>query len=482
MRNNLFTSSFKLVTKRLIAISLLIVICACGWDWYCKVVQFPRNSFYEFYEKVDDDTLDVLCVGSSHIFCGINPVQLYDDYGIASFDLAAGSQAIWHSYYYIKEALKTQHPKVVVLDAYTLLNKDDMFPSKARSNLINMPLSYDKWQALKVAEDEEMWDTFWIFPVTHTRYNVLRRKDFDFKGGLNATFFGYNYHSDVLPYDPETMVDGKEIKEVNAITEKAEEYLRKCIELCQAEEIEIVLVNTPSPDISKVKYKYYNYIQQIADEYGVPFLNGCLIAEEVGIDYNVDRRDEEGHLNHSGVTKWTRYIGDYLVEKYDLPDHRGDKRYEAWEAENLKLKSRIRKETIEKADSMDAVVQAMGNLDGLYIAIECRGNYLPEGVEFPAFTLGDTIEVLLPGTYIIRNGAVVNYADREEEYNFTTYLKKSVLNVNNKEGNKGIVLDRVSCSYAKNGINIFVYDEYLDETVAKIALNATDEGYEFAIR
>lgn len=481
MKNSLFTSSFRLVMKRVIAIALLIACAGGAWSCYCKIVQYPRNSFYEFNTKVNNNTVDVLCVGSSHMYCGINPVQLWEDYGIAAYDLAAGSQGIWFSYFYIKEAMKTQNPKVVVLDAYTVPTRVEYFPPKARANFLNMPLSNDKWKALEVAEDEEKWDTFWRFPVTHTRYNLLKKNDFNPWGNMDNSFLGYHYESRIVPYEPGKVLDVKYVTETSTISEKAETYLRKTIELCQKEGVQVILMNAPWPDITKERQEQYNYVQQIADEYEIPFFNGCLLNEEVGMDYTVDSMGDWGHLNYSGVTKWTRYIGDYLSANYDLPDHRGDKTYEVWEQETVKLNARIRKDELAKAESMDDVARTLGDLDGLCLTIEYRGNYQRDDTELPQFNLGESLDVSAPGTYIIRNGEVIDYADGTEKFNFVLYLKNSVLNVNNKEGNKGITLDRNSYSIVKNGINILVYDEYLNEIVGKFALDA-DKGYEFVRR
>ena len=65
----------------------------------------------------EKDTLDVIFLGSSHAYLGIQPMQLWEEYGIASYNLCSAEQPFWVSYYTIKEALKTQHPKVILLDA-----------------------------------------------------------------------------------------------------------------------------------------------------------------------------------------------------------------------------------------------------------------------------------------------------------------------------------------------------------------------------
>ncbi len=73
--------------------------------------------------------------------------------------------------------------------------------------------------------------------------------------------------------------------------------------------------------------RYFNYIGEVAAECGVPFLNGCNYFEEMGYDCMTDTCGDSGHLNHSGVTKFTTFVDEYLAENYDLPDRRDDSFY-----------------------------------------------------------------------------------------------------------------------------------------------------------
>ncbi|WP_240516399.1 hypothetical protein [Brachyspira sp. G79] len=48
------------------------------------------------------------------------------------------------------------------------------------------------------------------------------------------------------------------------------------------------------------------------------------------MDFSKDFNDPN-HLNYKGSAKFTRYLGKYLKENYDLPDRRGDPKYYSWE-------------------------------------------------------------------------------------------------------------------------------------------------------
>ena len=57
-----------------------------------------------------------------------------------------------------------------------------------------------------------------------------------------------------------------------------------------------------------------------------------LLTDEIPIDWETDSRDGGDHLNYYGAMKVSSYMSGYLADHYDLPDHRGDSAYSAWDA------------------------------------------------------------------------------------------------------------------------------------------------------
>ena len=69
----------------------------------------------------------------------------------------------------------------------------------------------------------------------------MDREDYNLKD--NSKFFlGYSYTTRIVPYKTEEISNVSEVTEITPISNKAETYLRKCIELCKRQGIEIFVL------------------------------------------------------------------------------------------------------------------------------------------------------------------------------------------------------------------------------------------------
>ena len=73
-----------------------------------------NNKFSEFYEQEED--YDVLFLGSSHVLNSVFPMELWNDYGIVSYNLAGYGSRSASNYWVLKNALEYTTPKLVVVD------------------------------------------------------------------------------------------------------------------------------------------------------------------------------------------------------------------------------------------------------------------------------------------------------------------------------------------------------------------------------
>ena len=70
--------------------------------------------------STEDNLIDVIFLGSSHCYCSIYPDVLWGKYGFSAFNMTTSGQDKNSTYYLLKEALKTQSPKVVCVELWGL--------------------------------------------------------------------------------------------------------------------------------------------------------------------------------------------------------------------------------------------------------------------------------------------------------------------------------------------------------------------------
>lgn len=322
--------------SRRVAALILIGGLTIGLLWYFAQILLVKRldgitTIQNFYVQ-PENSVDVLMVGSSHMGMNIDPGEMWHANGISSYNLWGSVQPTWNSYFFLKEALKYQTPKLVIMDAYGAINLNQDYSDDARqvANVLGMRMSLNKIQAIAASSPEERWNNmFLMYPIIHDRIDEVYIDDFLHfpwnKALVNEKGYSPAYGHYGVPFE---FADEQGSSEVTELYPKSKEYLIRIIELLKEKGIPMVLVQSPVPN-AMGQEKQNNALEIIAEQYDVPFYNLNLLRMEMGIEQS-DFLDIE-HLNAIGARKMARYLADILQEEYDLEDHRNDPRYQSWE-------------------------------------------------------------------------------------------------------------------------------------------------------
>lgn len=258
----------------------------------------------------------------------VSPMDLWNNYGIVSYNMANHSERQVVSYYNMLLALKYTTPKLVVIDGYMASEnvKYDKKVSNTHKSIDAYPISYTKYLAVKdIFEGENILERemeyLFNFSMYHSRWNELTKEDFEVEKKKNK--------GAELAIKVETPAKMKDFNSVSAYNKKESvnmEYLRKIIEHCKENNIQVLVTYLPHPakDIDIATSKY---LQNICNDYNVNYIN--FLGLNV-VDYNTDCFDKDSHLNVSGTRKVTDYIGKYITENYKVPDQRKNRAYSFW--------------------------------------------------------------------------------------------------------------------------------------------------------
>lgn len=430
----------------------------------------------ESFYLQEEDTVDVLLMGSSHIYCDVNTGILWDEYGISAYDLGGAEQPYWNTYYFLKEALKTQTPKVIVLDITIpgIRSVEHQPEVWSVTNLYGLNWNKNRYDATKISVPGGLFGrVFNPFNTMHTRYDELSKDDFvDANRSIN--YKGFDLREAISPYE---MRDMSDVTEKLPMTEKEETYFRKIIEYTKEKNIPLLLVSVPFP-VQRYEnaQKIYNYEFAIAEEEGIPYIDyNKGYYDKIGLDFSVDMADEF-HLNTSGNEKFTKYLGQQLKESYGLTDHKGDKKYGSWEVDALNQRQENSRVALALSDSPGEYF--LNLLNDQYITYVSLGY----GAEISSFIydnrtilnrLGLTQDYYITDEMIILTSGKIIYASSDEEQEGFIDLDDMKLMLSrdkDKDGNMISTLRINESKYSLNtaGIKFIVYDKVLKKVVSEM--------------
>ena len=77
----------------------------------------PVNAIHTFH-RMPENSLEVIGYGTSHMWLGMDPMELYRAYGIGAYNYGCNWQELNTTLLFLKDSLRTQNPKVVLIDTF----------------------------------------------------------------------------------------------------------------------------------------------------------------------------------------------------------------------------------------------------------------------------------------------------------------------------------------------------------------------------
>lgn len=314
------------------AVFAVILLMVLSYTLYVLVPKHDYGicSMTNLYQQ-DENTVDVLTLGTSLAYSGVNTNVLWQEYGIAAYNLCGAEQPYWISYHLLKEALKTQRPRVILLDAKASTYKAD-YSKRGRVFLGTMGIAdpANRLAAVRASVSDEDFLSFVLgFPQLHSYYQQVKTESFAYppdNAGRGFDWKGYIESTETEPHERPSLVwAGTKI----AMNARQEEYCRKIVQLAADEGIPLLFIGIPNPDYAN-DHMYYNSMWQLAEELGVPNVNYNDPSRRFGLTYSSCFSDWQ-HLNVKGSVIFSRKLGEDLRAMYDLPDRRGNPQYHSWD-------------------------------------------------------------------------------------------------------------------------------------------------------
>ncbi len=104
-----------------VKVLLILAITFSGYQYLNKVFYNREINNGTMFKSMPENSLDVIVLGSSHAQYSFVPAFFYEDTGLYSYVLGSACQPYEVSYEMLREALKTQNPKMVIMEVFTAM-------------------------------------------------------------------------------------------------------------------------------------------------------------------------------------------------------------------------------------------------------------------------------------------------------------------------------------------------------------------------
>lgn len=303
----------------------LLCLIAAGVILYCsaalriKKLELPNdtsNKVAGFY-ALEENSLDVLFLGTSHSYYAFNPGVFYERTGLNSYVFAGECQPIGVTYHYFIEALKTQKPKVVVLDLFSLLPSSQGCQTSGiiQKNLEDLKMSRNKFKALDLLEDpEERFNAKFDLMLYRNRWSSIEEEEwlYPLSRHFNAQFgFTSGWPGSNEVFERPAYYTSDQQRPI----ESQLSYLEYIVSLAEENEIELILFKTPFYEELE-DFKTMNMLAEFAYLHNVPILDMNLDYEQY--DFRFDEDGDVWHCNVRGAIKVTNVLAEYINENLNV--------------------------------------------------------------------------------------------------------------------------------------------------------------------
>lgn len=301
------------------SLAFLAVVLAIFIVLELVVYQKPSVHYGWDYIYNEDEDVDILIMGSSHVQHGIDAIYLNENLDKSTVLLTSKSQSIIQSYYNLVEVLKYKDPQLVVIESYSIIYPalewmiDTQKEGLILTNLDNMKPSLSKYMSAYATLGFEGYSVFQIFRRTSRNEKLITaiknpadtfNQVFNPIKWIMETTYGYYLSEPGEDISIDKYRDGLDTKidlnfelPINNMI-----YLEKIITLCQKHDIELELIKVPV--IKNAYYMSGNVALQkyLSDnDHDIAAIN--LMDEKHGIDLVASDFSDNNHLSRTGATK-----------------------------------------------------------------------------------------------------------------------------------------------------------------------------------
>ena len=296
------------------AVTALAVIVFLVFSYGTGYMLLPERDDYgctwDTFLSEDRNSIDVIVSGSSLAYCDVIPAVIWEKTGITSYVMAGPEQTIPISYYYLREACRTQRPTALFLEATGMFYKQ--YQDYTKVNIGYMPWGLNRLRAtFEAAESSELPGLLFPLYDYHSRFFTAAPSEIKARLLRDSPDRLAGYTLLNKAQDP-----GKTIYRKFAADDENYRrnlsYIKSLAKFCAGRDIDLYLYIAPTrkliPEDMLQRLK-----QDAANIDGINFIDFSDPKFDFGFDDSADWYDSL-HLNVSGAEKFSSFLAGYMSD------------------------------------------------------------------------------------------------------------------------------------------------------------------------
>ena len=321
-----------------IGLAFFCLLLFSGWSYLDLVFasEHPfKNTAKGFYELAEQTNIDVLFLGSSHIYTAVNPHIINQEANTISYNLGTDGMRLEFSNMVLKQALKHTQPKLVVVEVFrgslepVITDESKGFQLRALDFASN--LSATKWQLTKnnynfneiagvyspLVRNHKNWHT-------ESYFDLENEQDFSQQTALFYDGY-YGARKTISDADSKEFADFR-VKERSVdlsqrfLSKTHKEALLELVALSERYGFSLMMQTSPDLKAASLNNALYQELADFCKQNEIPYFDMNSPEVYSALDLKVTDFKDASHLNIRGSEKTSAMVAKFINENFELSD------------------------------------------------------------------------------------------------------------------------------------------------------------------
>lgn len=306
--------TIEVVCTAVLSIALLII---AGRIMDPFEAEYGKEAIKAFH-SIEDDSCDVIVYGSSHSWKGCDTRVMHDKHGIEVYNYGCNWQNADTTLLFLKDSFRTQHPKLVCIETYTLPRERmiDMDMDGQIYYTRSMSWFKGKWDYIRkcFGNDLERYASY-VLPIIvfHDNWDKITAESFrrsDPDRFVQARGF---FENDEIWDKQEINLVPKDRDKQAPLPDETIEILDEIVAFCRENNTQVMFYTIPYEGSEPFK----DAIQKYCDENQAVYLDLFDFEGQLALDPATDLSDPR-HLNKNGAAKVGDVLGSFINYTYGI--------------------------------------------------------------------------------------------------------------------------------------------------------------------